>query len=86
MHNEEGQLVLLDSQKNRLGESQRMVEHGEMIGARVLSDLRRQREAIERSLNSLQQADEELDSSGKTLDQMLKRSTVSRLLKYIMGH
>ena len=44
-----------------------------MIGAHVLSDLRRQREVIERNLNSLQRADEELDSSDRVLNQMLRR-------------
>lgn len=65
-----------------------------MIGAHVLSDLKRQRESIERNLNSLQRADEELDSSDRTLDQMLRRqSTIylnlriitSKLLMYIVG-
>lgn len=44
------------------------------MGAHVLSDLRRQREAIERNLGSLQRAETNLDASNRTMNQMLRRS------------
>lgn len=45
----------------------------EIIGATVLTNLRSQREMISRNLRSLDQAEEELDRSERTINKMLRR-------------
>ena len=60
--------------------SHRMALEAEEVGANVLSDLRKQREQIERANRHLHDADHDLDTSNKILRDMLRRMAANRML------
>lgn len=63
----------LDRSSQRLRESQRIANETEGIGANILSDLRGQREQILNSRNTLNEADNYVDKSIRTLKTMARR-------------
>jgi vesicle transport through interaction with t-SNAREs protein 1 len=64
--------------------SHRMALEAEQMGANVLSDLRKQREQIERANRHLHDADQDLDTSNKILRDMLRRMAANRMLTTIV--
>lgn len=73
---------LLERSSERLRDSQRIALETESIGGNILNDLRAQRETIVNSRNTLDQADNYVDRSIKTLKTMTRRMTANKFISY----
>lgn len=72
----------LDRSSQRLRESQRVALETESIGGNILNDLRSQREQISGARNTLQTADNYVDTSIRTLKTMSRRLTANKFISY----
>lgn len=64
---------------DRLARTQRLASEAEQIGASVLSDLRRQREQLDRAHRSMQHAEADLDESNQIIARMIRRAKANRM-------
>ncbi|CAH2353995.1 t-SNARE Vti1p [[Candida] railenensis] len=72
----------IERSNQRLRDSQRIALETENIGGNILNDLRSQRETITNSRNTLDQADNYVDKSIKTLKTMTRRMTANKFISY----
>lgn len=68
----------------RLDRTQRLAAEAEQIGANVLSDLRRQREQIERASQTLHETDIDIDRSNRMLRKMVRKVYANRIISIII--
>ncbi|WFD25487.1 t-SNARE VTI1 [Malassezia nana] len=73
---------ILERGTQRLAMSTRLALETEDVGANILQDLRRQREQIEHSRDTLHGADAHIDRSTRTLQQMIRRAQQQKLVTY----
>jgi vesicle transport through interaction with t-SNAREs protein 1 len=67
-----------------LDRTQLLASEAEQIGATVLSDLRRQREQIERASQALQETDQDIERSNKLLKKMINRAFANRAVSVLI--
>ncbi|KAL7753970.1 t-SNARE VTI1 [Sorochytrium milnesiophthora] len=70
----------LNQASNRLMESHRIALETEQTGIATLQELRRQREQIEHTRNTLREADSNVDRATRTLRSMARRLATNKLL------
>ena len=75
---------MLESSR-KLTEAKRAAFESEQIGIDVMSDLRQQREVLERSRDNMGKVGQNYSSAGRTLDSMLRRADQNKRMVYMIA-
>ena len=78
-----GDQKFMESNRN-IVESQRMALESEQIGISVLEDLKRQREQILRTQQTLNETDANVGQSNRLMQEMFTRMSVNRFISYAL--
>ena len=75
---------MLDASR-KLTEAKRTALESEQIGIDVMSDLRQQREVMERSRENMGKVGQNYSAAGRTLDSMLRRADQNKRMVYMIA-